>query len=122
MKDNSLLRTGITGTALAAVCCFTPLLVVVFAFAGASAWLGWIDYALFPVMFASMGLIAQALYLRSSKVGPHPKIYIISAVVALSALLFWLEFKFALRISIAAAALVAAYAYYLHRNKVAHVG
>ena len=38
---------------------------------------------------------------------------IVVAVVALSALLFWLEFRYALRISIAAAVAVAAYAYYL---------
>lgn len=38
---------------------------------------------------------------------------IVAAVVALSALLFWLEFRYALRIAIAAAVAVAAYAYYL---------
>jgi len=36
-------------------------------------------------------------------------------VIGLSALLFWLEFKFALRISIAAVAIVAVYGVYLHR-------
>ncbi|WP_288901588.1 mercury resistance system transport protein MerF [uncultured Sneathiella sp.] len=117
MNEKKSLRLGITGTVIGAVCCFTPLLVVVFGFAGISAWLGWIDYALFPVMFASMGVVAYALYLRSGKVGPNPKRYLIFAVVGLLALLFWLEFRFAIRISIAAVVAVAAYAFYLYRRK-----
>lgn len=119
MNDRKLLRTGVAGTAIAAVCCFTPALVVLLGAAGLSAWLGWLDYALFPALFASMGLVAHALFLRAAKIGPRPDGYILAAVVALSALLFWLEFRFALRISVAAAAAVAAYAYYLHRGKAA---
>ena len=117
MNEKKSLRLGITGTVTGAVCCFTPLLVVVFGFAGISTWLGWVDYALFPVMFASMGVVAYALYLRSGKVGPNPKRYLIFAVVGLLALLFWLEFRFAIRISIAAVVAVAAYAFYLYRRK-----
>jgi hypothetical protein len=60
-----------------------------------------------------MGLIAHALYLRSGNAGPRPTPYILAAAAALPALLFWLEFRFALRMSIAAAAAVAGYAYYL---------
>ena len=112
-KDRKLLGTGSLGTAIAAICCFTPALVVLVGFAGLSAIVGWLDYGLFPMLFASMGLVAYALYLRSGNKGPSPKTTIVVLVVALSALLFWLEFKFALRISIAAALAVAAYAYYL---------
>ncbi len=112
-KDRKLLRTGSLGTAIAAICCFTPALVVLVGFAGLSAIVGWLDYGLFPILFASMGLVAYALYLRSGGKGPSPTIAIVAAVVALSALLFWLEFRYALRISIAAAVAVAAYAYYL---------
>ncbi len=112
-KDRKLLGTGSLGTAIAAICCFTPALVVLVGFAGLSAIVGWLDYGLFPILFASMGLIAYALYLRSGNKGPSPKVFIVVLVVAFSALLFWLEFKFALRISIAAVLAVAAYAYYL---------
>ncbi len=112
-KDRKLLHTGSLGAAIAAICCFTPALVVLVGFAGLSAIVGWLDYGLFPMLFASMGLVAYALYLRSGNKGPSPKAIIIVLVVALSALLFWLEFKYALRISIAAALAVAAYAYYL---------
>ena len=113
MNDRKLLRTGIAGSAIAAVCCFTPALVVLFGFAGLSAFVGWLDYGLFPMLFASMGVVAYALYLRFGRKGPSPTVIIIVAVVALSALLFWLEFRYALRIYIAAAVAVAAYAYYL---------
>ncbi len=113
MNDKKLLRTGFWGTAITAVCCFTPALVVLFGFAGLSAFVSWLDYGLFPMLFAAMGVVAYAFYLRSGRKGPSPTAPIVIAVVALSALLFWLEFKYALRISIAAAFFVAAYAYCL---------
>jgi chromate transport protein ChrA len=113
MNDKKLLRAGFIGTTTAALCCFTPALVVLVGFAGLSAIVGWLDYGLFPILFASMGLVAYALYLRSGRQGPLPTPAIVVAVVALSALLFWLEFRYALRISIAAAITVATYAYYL---------
>ncbi len=113
MNDKKLLRTGSCGAAIAAICCFTPALVVLLGFAGLSAFVGWLDYGLFPILFASMGVVAYALYLRFGRKGPSPTAAIAGAVVALSAILFWLEFRYALRISIAATLAVAAYAYYL---------
>ncbi len=112
-KDKKLLRLGSGGTVAAAICCFTPALVFLVGFAGLSAIVGWLDYGLFPILFASMGLVAYALHLRSGREGPSPTAPIVAAVVALSAVLFWLEFRYALRISIAAALAVAAYATYL---------
>jgi mercuric ion transport protein len=113
MNDQNLLKTGSIGTAIAAICCFTPALVILFGFAGLSAFVGWLDYGLFPILFASMGMVAYALYLRSGRAGPSPTVVIIVAVLAISALLFWLEFRYALRISIAAALATAAYAYFV---------
>ena len=103
MNDNRLLGTGIVGTLIAAICCFTPALVLLVGFVGLSAIDGWLDYGLFPLMFASMGLVAYAFYLRSGRKGPSPTLPIVAAVVAFSALLLWLEFSYALRISIASA-------------------
>jgi membrane protein implicated in regulation of membrane protease activity len=74
---------------------------------------GWLDYGLFPILFASMGMVAYAFYLRSGRPGPSPVPIIVLAVLALSALLFWLEFRYALRISIAAAIATAAYIYFV---------
>ena len=64
MKDKTLLRTGIIGTVIAAVCCFTPVLVIVFGAAGLSAWLGYADYVLLPALAFFMGLTAYGLYRR----------------------------------------------------------
>ncbi len=117
MNDRKLLRTGVIGSAIAAICCFTPVLVVLIGFVGLSAIVGGLDYVLFPALFASMGLVAFALYLRSGRKGPSPKTIVVVAVAALSALLFWLEFRYALRISIVAAVAVAAYAFYLRAGR-----
>ena len=113
MDDKKLLRNGVIGTAIAALCCFTPVLVILLGFAGLSGIIGGLDYFLFPMMFVSMGFISSALFRRSGNKGPSPKIAIVVLVIALSSLLFWLEFRYALRISLAAAALVAAYGFYL---------
>ena len=112
-NDKKLLRTGSIGAAVAAICCFTPVLVVLLGFAGLSAVVGWLDYGLFPILFASMGLVAYALYLPSGAKGPAPTVAIVAVVAVFSAALMWLEFRYALRISMAAAVAVAAYAYYL---------
>ncbi len=67
MNDRKLLRTGIVGTVVAAVCCFTPALVVLFGVLGVSAWLGWIDYVLFPALGFFMLLTGYALYRRKTQ-------------------------------------------------------
>ena len=104
------------GTVIAALCCFTPVLVVLLGFAGLSAMIGGLDYALFPMLFSSLGVVGYALYLRSGNTGPSPKTIIIVLVIAVSAILFWLEFRYALRISILAAVMVALYGFYLQRS------
>ncbi len=112
-NDKTLLRTGSIGSFIAAICCFTPVLVVLLGFAGLSAFVGWLDYGLFPILFASMGLVAYALYLRSGRKGPAPTVVIVVVAAAFSAALIWLEFRYALRISLAGVVTVAGYAYYL---------
>ncbi len=116
MTHKKLFRTGCTGTVVAALCCFTPLLVIGLGAVGLSAWLGWLDYVLFPMLFASLGVVAYALYLRAGPSGPSPKAVIIAAVIAFSALIIWFEFHYALRISLVAVAAVAGYGFYLHKT------
>jgi mercuric ion transport protein len=115
MNDDKMLKRGLIGSVVAALCCFTPILVFFVAGAGLSAYIGWLDYALFPLMFVSLAVVAQALWLRAGKPGNSPKTLAIAAAVALSALLFWLEFRYALRISIGAMLAVAVYAFWLGR-------
>ncbi|MBL4642839.1 MAG: mercury resistance system transport protein MerF [Flavobacteriaceae bacterium] len=115
-QSAKMLKTGIAGSLIAAVCCFTPLLVLAFAGAGLSGLVGGIDFVVFPVMFASLGVVAQALYIRAGRPGASPKTVIAILVVAFAALLIWLEFRYALRISLAAVALVAIYGLYVRKS------
>ena len=64
MKDATIIRTGIVGSIIAAVCCFTPALVILLGAVGLSAWLGWIDYVLFPALAIFLGLTAYDLWRR----------------------------------------------------------
>jgi mercuric ion transport protein len=59
-----LLQTGLVGTLVAAVCCFTPLLAVLFAAVGLSAWLGYADYVLWPALAIFLAITAYALVQR----------------------------------------------------------
>ena len=63
-SDRRLLTIGIIGTAIAALCCFTPVLVVLFGFVGLSAALGWLDYVLFPALAFFIGLTIFAVWRR----------------------------------------------------------
>ncbi|NOZ33460.1 MAG: mercury resistance system transport protein MerF [Alphaproteobacteria bacterium] len=115
MATRTRLRTALIGSAITAICCFTPLLVLLVAGVGLSAIVGWLDYALFPILFTGLGIVAHTLWLQAGRPGPCPKNTIIVLALALSALLFWLQFRFALRISVAAALGVAVYALWLRR-------
>lgn len=58
----SQLKCGAAGTVLTAICCFTPALALLLGAAGLSAWLGWADYVLFPLLAGFIGLTAYAAY------------------------------------------------------------
>jgi mercuric ion transport protein len=66
MADRSLLRVGIIGTVVAALCCFTPVLVVLLGALGLAAAIAWLDYVLFPALVVFVGLTAFALWKRRS--------------------------------------------------------
>ncbi len=61
MESRKLLRIGIVGTLIAAVCCFTPALVLILGALGLSAAIGWLDYVLLPALAAFAVLTAVAL-------------------------------------------------------------
>ena len=50
MNDKKILQVGLIGTIIAALCCFTPVLVVLFGVVGLSAAIGYLDYVLFPAL------------------------------------------------------------------------
>ncbi len=59
MKDATILKTGVIGSIIAAVCCFTPLLVVVLGAVGLSTAMGGKDPALANAVMSAYGLGAQ---------------------------------------------------------------
>ena len=63
-SDRRLLTTGIIGTVIVALCCFTPVLVVLFGLVGLSAVRGWLDYVLFPALAFFIGLTIYAVWRR----------------------------------------------------------
>ncbi|WP_370868060.1 mercury resistance system transport protein MerF [Phaeovulum sp.] len=68
--DRRLLKTGIIGSVLLALCCFTPILVVLFGVVGLSALLGWLDYVLLPALGFFVGLTVYALWRRQRRAKP----------------------------------------------------
>jgi len=64
MNDKNLLRTGIVGSVIVALCCVTPVLVIGFGVLGLSAAVGWLDLVLFPLLAGFLGLTGYALYRR----------------------------------------------------------
>jgi mercuric ion transport protein len=64
MNDRKLLGVGLGGSAIAAVCCFTPALVLLLGAVGLSAWLAWLDYVLLPALLLFLGITAYALLRR----------------------------------------------------------
>ena len=50
MDKRNLMATGIIGAAVAAVCCFTPALVILLGVVGLSGLVGYLDYVLLPAL------------------------------------------------------------------------
>lgn len=71
MTDRTLLRTGVIGTVAAAVCCFTPVLVILFGAVGLSALVGDLDYVLFPALAGFIALTLYALWRRRRAANPN---------------------------------------------------
>jgi mercuric ion transport protein len=64
VRDATLLRTGIVGSVIAALCCFTPVLVILLGAVGLSALIGWLDVVLLPALAVFLGIAAYALWRR----------------------------------------------------------
>ena len=67
MKDpGTLLKVSAIGTVLVALCCFTPVLVILLGVVGLSALTGYLDYVLLPALAVFVGLVIYAV-LRKRK-------------------------------------------------------
>ncbi|WP_426417785.1 mercury resistance system transport protein MerF [Aestuariirhabdus sp. LZHN29] len=64
---NKLTKIGLTGSLVAALCCFTPILVWLFAALGLSAMVGYLDLVLFPLLGVFTLLLLIGLVKSASK-------------------------------------------------------
>lgn len=66
MRRDGLLNLGIVGTAIIALCCFTPVLAALLGVLGLSALTGTLDYVLLPALIFFVGLTIYALRRRKA--------------------------------------------------------
>ncbi|MEO1264889.1 MAG: mercury resistance system transport protein MerF, partial [Pseudomonadota bacterium] len=64
MSNRGLLTTGIVGAIIAALCCFTPVLVILLGAVGLSAITGYLDIVLLPALGFFVLLTIYALWRR----------------------------------------------------------
>ena len=63
MKEpKTLLRASAIGTVVVALCCFTPILVVLLGSVGLAALTGYLDYVLLPALAIFIGLTCYAVW------------------------------------------------------------
>lgn len=67
MKD-SLLRVGLIGSIVTAVCCFTPILVWGFGAVGLISVASYADFALLPILGLFLAITAFALWRRTRRI------------------------------------------------------
>ena len=65
MDARRLLQTGIVGSVVTALCCATPMLVILLGTLGFSAVLGWLDFVLLPALAIFLSMTGYALWKRS---------------------------------------------------------
>ncbi|PWJ22163.1 mercury resistance system transport protein MerF [Jannaschia seohaensis] len=59
-----MLKTGLLGLAVTAICCFTPILPFALGAIGFGAAIAWLDWVLLPALAGFAGLTAWALIRR----------------------------------------------------------
>lgn len=66
MNNKKLLTTGLVGTVIAALCCFTPILVILLGAVGLSAIVGYLDFVLLPALGIFVLITLYALWKRTT--------------------------------------------------------
>ncbi len=62
-----MLTTGVIGTVVTALCCFTPILAIPLGVVGVSFLVGWLDVVLLPALAIFVAITAYALIRRSAR-------------------------------------------------------
>ncbi|WP_082785665.1 mercury resistance system transport protein MerF [Psychrobacter sp. P2G3] len=65
-KDTLLFRFGIISTIIVALCCFTPILVILLGAVGLASLTGYLDIVLLPALAFFVVLTIYALYKKNS--------------------------------------------------------
>lgn len=66
-RPDGLLRFGLIGTVIAALCCFTPVLAGLLGVVGLAALVGYLDLVLLPALGAFVLLTIYALWRRQRR-------------------------------------------------------
>lgn len=66
-SDNKLVKVGIVGTIVAAICCATPILVILLGAVGLGALTGYLDYVLFPALAIFLLITAYGFWKKQKK-------------------------------------------------------
>lgn len=61
-NPKTLLRTSVIGTVILALCCFTPILVILLGAVGLAALTGYLDLILLPALVVFIGLTVYAVW------------------------------------------------------------
>lgn len=61
-KEAALVRMGLLGSAIVALCCFTPGFAVLLGMLGLGAITGYLDYVLLPALAVCVGITVYGLY------------------------------------------------------------
>ncbi len=62
--NNKLLKTGVVGTIIAAICCFTPALVWLMSAIGLAALIVYLDFILLPLLALFVGVLIIGIIAR----------------------------------------------------------
>ena len=60
-----MLKVGVIGTVVAALCCFTPVLVILLGAVGLGGAVGYLDVVLIPALIIFVGITLVALMRRA---------------------------------------------------------
>ncbi len=67
MNNAQLLKTGLIGSIIDALCCFTPVLAVLLGAVGLGWFVGYLDDVLVPVMVIFLGFVGYAVWRNAKK-------------------------------------------------------